>query len=137
MPIQSLNARSLQQRCIACGTQRTIGLEQLETGILSEHADAATVVVLPTCPGCGSVEFLFGSSEDQPDHTAPGSYGHLQRLLVNHLHAELVDADRISDESRGRASRLKRPGDDVLAQWFPHGLTIDQGPPTVTGGTAQ
>jgi hypothetical protein len=136
MPIQSLSARSLQQRCIACGALRSIGLEQLETGILSEHEDAASVVVLPTCNGCGSVEFLFGSSEDQPEHTSPGSYGHLHRLLVNQLHAELLDADQISAESRSRTPRLKRPGDSVLAQWFPHGLTIDQDVPPVTGGTA-
>jgi hypothetical protein len=135
MPILSLASRSLQQRCIACGAQRTVGLDQLETGILHEDDDAAAVVALPTCTSCGSVEFLFGSLDDQPEHTAPGSFGHLHRLLVNQLHAALLDADRITEKSRDRKPRLDRPTDSVLAQWFPHGLTIDQDLPPVTGGT--
>jgi hypothetical protein len=136
MPIESISTKSVQQRCIHCRQARALELEQLEIGILEAGGTAATVVSLPACAGCQTVEFLFGSSDAQPEHPSPGSYGHLHGLLVNRLHAELLDADQVSDESRSRTPRLKRPSDEVLARWFPHRLTLDQDLPSVTGGTA-
>jgi hypothetical protein len=138
MPLQSLTSGAVHQRCIACGEVRILTLDQLEVSIFEEKLEApsSAMVALPPCATCHSVEFLAGSSETAPEHPRPGSYGHLHRLLVDQLHAELLDADRVGDESRGRKPRLKRPGDEVIAQWFPRGLTIDEDLPSVAAGTA-
>jgi len=129
MPIQSLTRNRVLQHCIACGESRDLDLEQLEVGIFDGEPEgaAATVVTMPPCSRCASVEFLIGSSASAPEDPQPGSYGHLHRLLVDRLHADLIDLGRVAPDSQGRELRLRRPGTSELERWFPNGLVIEPG----------
>jgi len=127
MPIQCIQKNhSIRQRCIACGESRTIAFEQLEVGLLDEHieATATSVIALPACSICGSVEYLVGSAEGSPGHPHPGSYGHLHRLLVDQLHSELVDGGGDADDGPRPARTVRQPTADEMARWFPHGLVL-------------
>jgi len=118
MPLQHIQKDRILQRCIACGDARTIAFELLEVA-------TAPVIALPPCAACGSVEYLVGSAEDAPGHPQPGSYGHLHRMLVDHLYSELAGTDADDQPVCNR-----RPSAEELAQWFPDGLVLADPEPT-------
>ena len=87
------------------------------------------VVPLPPCPACKSSEFLIRSTDGEPAHPAPGSFGHLHRLLVDQVHAELVKRKRVlpslKDKQGVVQTGLAKPvAATELKRWFPSGMKI-------------
>jgi hypothetical protein len=61
---------------------------------------------------------------------APGSFGHLHRLLVDAVHAELVKRKRVIPLLKDKQGRVdptlaKPVATEELARWFPQGLKIE------------
>jgi hypothetical protein len=115
MPIEELTPIDVSHACCFCGTTHRTALSVLRASQQEAPIPVADDVVrLPQCE-CGAVEFLAHSLPNETAHPSPGSYGHLHRLLVDHLHAVL---DGATD------------GPAELAQWFPDGLRLAVPPPT-------
>lgn len=129
MPIVELNASDLLQRCTSCDGENRLALSLLEAGTGTGTQVDPRVIRLPSCAHCGSVEFLIRSGEEESERAAPGSLGHLHRLLVDHLHAGLVEDGRVhavlkeQSDSQSRLQKASPP--DELGRWFPNGLKID------------
>jgi hypothetical protein len=128
MPIESLNDRTLGQRCINCGTARTLELDKLhvklEPGIRPDTSPAK--IDLPVCAsdGCNSSETLFTSPERAAIRATPGSYGHLHSLLVDKLALQLIDGGRLKGGERATAERLIRPREEEASAFFADGLVL-------------
>jgi hypothetical protein len=141
MPIEELADEHLVQRCAHCAAQHTIKHTAITAGVAAPAAPAdAAVVALPACANCGAQEFLLRSPVDAPEHPAPGSYGHLHRLLVDCLHARLVARGRVAKELRKAGGVTAVPVDEgALARWFPAGLRLPASgaePPAPKAGPA-
>ena len=128
MPIESLNDRKVEQRCINCGTARTLELDQLELRLEpGARPDASPAKVeLPICAnaGCSSSETLFASPAKAAVAAVPGSYGHLHSLMVDKLVVELIQAGRLKGGERATAERLIRPRDEEVNAFFDNGLLL-------------
>jgi len=130
MSIHEMNATEVLQRCGKCAAENRITLDSLEVGVARDDQTDAAVVPLPACPTCRSTEFLLRSRDDEPVHPAPGSFGHLHRMLVDEVHAELVKRKRVIPSLKDKQGRvdaqLAKPvvAEDV-ARWFPQGLKIE------------
>jgi hypothetical protein len=129
MTIEEVTTTELVQRCTKCESENRILLDDLEVGLARESQADARVVPLPPCPTCRATEFLFQSPDDEPAHPTPGSFGHLHRLLVDHVHAELVKREKVIPqllEENGRPqNNLARPiAPEAIARWFDRGLKI-------------
>lgn len=130
MSIHEMNSTDVLQRCGKCAAENRIALDSLEVGVARDDQADASVVPLPACPTCRSTEFLLRSPDDEPAHPAPGSFGHLHRMLVDEVHAELVKRKKVipllKDKQGGVDPKLARPvtAEDV-ARWFPQGLKIE------------
>jgi hypothetical protein len=98
MPIYEVTDTDVVQRCSNCNQTNRIALTELQAGVPSPDGSAADprLVALPACPSCKSGEFLIRSSDNDPPHPAPGSFGHLHRLLVDHLQSVLVTTNRVN-----------------------------------------
>ncbi|QRK07468.1 hypothetical protein JQX13_46925 [Archangium violaceum] len=129
MAIHEVTQEEALQRCARCGSDNRLSLKSLEVGVARDGHVDADILPLPPCTQCRSTEFLIRSGEEEGAHLAPGSFGHLHRLLVNHLHAELVQRGRVIPAPRAKAlagTVLPRPVPrGVLARWFPKGLRIE------------
>ena len=134
MPIRELRANDLDQECAKCGAVRTLALSALEAGVSRDNQANSKIVPLPACAACGATEFLI-RSPDGEEHPAPGSYGHMHRLLVDELHAKLVKANRVANGIDAKTVPLKEPTAEVIGRWFPGGLKLP--PPPKTDGGAQ
>ena len=116
--IESIQEQHTVVRCAICEQPRDLRLEGLQVKTL----DATTAVVaLPSC-ACGAVEYLVRAV--RPEHPEPGSQSHRHQLLVDHLHAELVRTQRISADSKDARKVCPPVSPDVLARWFPDGLSV-------------
>lgn len=130
MSIHEMNATEVLQHCGKCAAENRIALDSLEVGVARDDQTDATVVSLPACPTCRSTEFLLRSPDDEPAHPAPGSFGHLHRMLVDEVHAELVKRKKVipllKDPLGFVDLALAKPiaASDV-ARWFPQGLKIE------------
>lgn len=132
MPIYEVTSTDALQICVSCDRATRLPLATLQAGVPDPRGAEALAVLLPPCPQCGSVEYLFRSPDAEPEHSEPGSFGHLHRLMVDHLHSELVKADRvhpgIRDKKTGkpdpRIARAVKPAD--REKFFPRGLKIDR-----------
>lgn len=129
MAIEELSGTQLLQRCAACGSLNQLALDALEAGVAREGLVDAGVVPLPACATCGAREFLIRADDDEPEHPAPGSVGHLHRLLVGEVHAELVAKDRLVAPLREQQKLLsskfvRRRSAAELREWFPDGLKL-------------
>ena len=130
MSVHEMNATEVLQRCGKCAAENRIALDSLEVGVARDDQTDATVVPLPECPTCRSTEFLLRSPDNEPAHSAPGSFGHLHRMLVDEVHAELVKRKKVIpllQDKLGRVdAKLAKPvaAEDV-ARWFPLGLKIE------------
>ncbi len=130
MSIHELNTSDVLQRCGKCAAENRIVLDSLEVGVARDDQTDAGVVPLPACPTCRSTEFLLRSPDNEPAHPAPGSFGHLHRMLVDEVHAELVKRKKVipllKDKQGVVDPKLARPvaAEDV-ARWFPKGLKIE------------
>lgn len=142
MAILEITATEVVQHCAKCGRENRLPLAGLEVGISIHGVPAAELapdprpIQLPPCPTCKSQEFLIRSEEGEPEHRAPGSFGHLHRLLVDHLHSELVKANKVSQHLRDQQGRVDPKIAKPLKQadrdkFFGRGLKIERFP----GGT--
>lgn len=137
MAIYELNDTEVRQRCSKCGVESRIALDALEVGASRGVQIDGRLVPLPACPGCRSTEWLVRSADDETPHPAPGSSGHLHRLLVDQVHAELVKRLRVVPELKQDGGRplegLARPvaAADVK-RWFPAGFRIQLPEPEVS-----
>ncbi len=130
MSIHEMTSTEVLQRCGKCAAENRIALDTLEVGVARDEQTDASVVPLPACPTCRSTEFLLRSPNDEPAHPAPGSFGHLHRLLVDEMHAELVKRKKVIPllkDNQGRVDpKLAKPvAVEELARWFPQGLKIE------------
>jgi hypothetical protein len=129
MSIHEMTSTEVLQRCGKCAAENRIALDTLEVGVARDEQTDGSVVPLPACPTCRSTEFLLRSPNDEPAHPAPGSFGHLHRLLVDEMHAELVKRKKVIPllkDNQGRVDpKLAKPvAAEELARWFPQGLKI-------------
>lgn len=130
MSIHEMTSTEVLQRCGKCAAENRIALDTLEVGVARDEQTDGSVVPLPACPTCRSTEFLLRSPNDEPAHPAPGSFGHLHRLLVDEMHAELVKRKKVIPllkDNQGRVDpKLAKPvAAEELARWFPQGLKIE------------
>ncbi|WP_434345744.1 hypothetical protein ACN6A1_27850 [Myxococcus virescens] len=129
MAIHEVTADDVLQRCARCGSGNRLSLDTLEVGVARREDVDDGLVQLPPCPACRSTEFLIRAPEGEPEHPAPGSFGHLHRLLVGHLHAELVQRGRLhtvlKPKGGGAGRVVVRPlPQEARERWFPQGLRI-------------
>lgn len=129
MAIHEVTNAELLQRCAKCGAENRIALDALEVGLTRDDHVDARIVCLPACPRCRSTEFLLRSPDDEPAHAAGGSFGHLHRMLVDHVHAELVTRARVVPALKHAAqdvAAFARPlSKEAVQRWFPEGFKID------------
>src|SRR4051812_10280104 len=133
MAILEVTNTDVLQRCERCENERWIPLAGLQAGVALDPVSGSdpTIIPLPPCPNCSSFECLIREPDDEPAHPSPGSFGHLHRLLVNHLHSVLVSANKVHPflkDKNGKAnSRLAKPVDKAnLDKFFGGGLKIDR-----------
>jgi hypothetical protein len=130
MSIHELTSTEIIQRCGKCTAENRIALDSLEVGVARDDQTDAHVVPLPACPTCRSREYLLRSPDGEPPHPAPGSFGHLHRLLVDAVHAELVKRKKVIPLLKDKQGRVDPklakpvPAEDA-ARWFPRGLKIE------------
>nr|BDT32006.1 hypothetical protein MFMH1_16750 [Myxococcus sp. MH1] len=145
MAIHEVTVDDVLQRCARCGSGNRISLDSLEVGVARREDADDGLVQFPPCPACRSTEFLIRAPESEPEHPAPGSFGHLHQLLVGHLHAELVQRGRLHTVLKpkgGSTSKVVvRPlSQDARERWFPQGLRIEvpsDEQPRVSGESSQ
>ena len=120
MPIREIFADRIEQDCIACGGVRHVALSALTAAAGQGGQAGRGLLQLPSCPSCGAVEFLVASGKAEPEHPAPGSFGHKHQLLVDVLHARAIVAGHA--EASGHPPELAA---ETLEKWFPHGLRLE------------
>jgi hypothetical protein len=130
MAISEVTDTDVFQHCDACGDEHRVLLDGLAAGVAQEDRADGLVVPMPPCPVCGATEFLVRAPDTEPEHPSPGSFGHRHRMLVDHLHAELVRRDQVVApllDQEGRApTALARPlTTEARERWFPGGMKID------------
>jgi hypothetical protein len=128
MAIQEITSTEVVQRCAKCDHENRIALDDLEVG-LERGVDQVedSIVPLPECPTCHSREFLVRSPADEQEYPGPqNSAGHLHRLIVDELHAELVKKGRVVERLRKDADKvLTRPiATETRATFFKQGLKL-------------
>jgi hypothetical protein len=130
VPLVEIRETNVSQRCAHCDAVHCIEISSLEVGVAFGAQRDGRVVGLPPCARCGATEFLVRSTERTSSLRMAGSSGHLHRLLVDHLHAELVRRAQVAGSSNGTASSselLALPlREDERRRWFPHGLKIEE-----------
>lgn len=130
MAITELTDTEVVQHCTKCSRQNRIAIDALEAGVAHGDQPDGRIVPLPACPTCRSTEFLIRSPDDEPAHPAPGSFGHLHRMLVDVLHAGLIEREKVIPVLKDHHSNIDvsfaRPiSDDDIQRWFPKGLKIE------------
>lgn len=121
--IELIEGDRIGVRCGECREPRAVELRGIEVRTLSS---AAAIVALPPCV-CGAVEFLVRAARPEPEE--PGGTTHRHQLLVDHLHATLARQGRVTRDSKDAEMVCPEVPRDVLARWFPTGLTLDSGEP--------
>jgi len=133
MAIHEVTAEDMLQRCARCGSSNRLTLDTLEVGVARREDVDDGLVQLPACPACSSTEFLIRATEGEPEHPAPGSFGHLHQLLVGHVHAELTQRGRLHSmlkTKKGGAGKVvvSPLSQEARERWFPRGLRIAEPP---------
>jgi len=134
MAIREIRASDFDQECAKCGNVRAVTFSSVEVGVARDNQVDSRIVPLPSCPTCGATEFLLRSPTGE-EHPAPGSYGHLHRLLVDELHAKLVKANRVANGLDSKTVAVKEPSAETIGRYFPGGLKLP--PPPKSDGGAQ
>ena len=130
MPITAIEDNTLHLACALFGAEHSTGLDALHP---SQHArdelpddfpgaDETDILKLPPCPACDATEALIRSPKGEPEHPTPGSYGHLHRLLVDHVHDRVHAKPTMSGKGASQATRASQA---ALSAWFPDGLRLD------------
>ena len=125
MAIFQITDTEVVQRCAKCSQENHTPLSKLQVGVArdSSHTDLS-IIPLPQCPKCKSGEFLIQSDDSAPAYPAPGSFGHLHRMLVDQLHAQLVSAGQVNPAITVKPTARPVAAAD-LKRWFPSGMKID------------
>jgi hypothetical protein len=123
MPIRELRDSDLDQQCANCGAVAAIGVDDLAVGVAHDTQLNPALVGLPPCAACGSTEFLI-RSPDGEEHPAPGSFGHKHKLLVDKLHARLVQRGQVALGLDAAKVTTKEPPEAVMDRWFKDGLKL-------------
>jgi len=135
MALHEINRQHVLQRCSRCDSDNRASLDALEVGVARREDVDDGLVQLPPCPSCRSTEFLIRADEGEPENPTPGSFGHLHRLLVDHLHAELLQRGRLHAGLKaklGKRTVVARPlTQEARERWFPKGLKIEVAPDDV------
>lgn len=127
MAIQEITTTEVIQRCAKCDAENRVALDSLEVGVEREGQVDDAIVPMPECQTCHSREFLVRSPADEQEYAgARSSPGHLHRLIIDELHAELVKKGRVVATLRKRSGKvLTRPiGDETRASLFKQGLKL-------------
>ena len=127
MAIHEVTTTDVLQRCEACDDEHRILIDDLEVGVVRDQQVDGRLVPMPPCPVCGAVEFLVRAPDDEPEHPSQGSFGHLHRMLVDELHADLVTRGRINaalrDAEGGIPTNLAKPlSTEKRERWFSKGM---------------
>lgn len=131
MPIREIRADDIDQECIKCGRVVAVPFTAIAAGVSREGQINPNVVAMPVCAACGSAEFLLRSPYDE-EHPSQGSYGHKHKLLVDKLHAELVQRGRVAEGLKPEDVPTKEPPAAAMDKWFKNGLRLE--PPTTADG---
>lgn len=130
MTIQEITPTDVLQRCESCEDKHRILIDDLEVGATQGPQQVeGRLVPLPPCPACGAVEFLVRTPDHEADHPSQGSFGHLHRMPVDELHAELVTRGKVNAalrDAQGKVpTRLAKPLSAAKRErWFPNGLRV-------------
>lgn len=89
MPIRELFADRIEKECIVCADVHDVAFTAFTVGVKRETQVLSKLMQLPPCPVCGAVEFLASSPDNEPEHPAPGSFGHKHKR-----HASWETSDR-------------------------------------------
>ena len=130
MAIHEVTDTEVLQTCAKCGAENRVPLASLEVGVARETLVDGRVLPLPSCPACRSTEYLLRSPDDEPQYPESGGVGYLHRLLVDHVHAELVRKEQVHPllkDGTGQVDpTLARPlSVETVARWFPNGMRLD------------
>ena len=128
MPIREIRTDDLDQECAKCGAINTVADGDIAAGVVRESNTNTNLVALPVCPVCGSAEFLLRSPDQEDEYPSQGSYGHKHKLLVDKLHAKLVQRGRIGEGLKPEDVALKEPPAAVMDKWFKDGLKLPPPP---------
>jgi len=126
MAIQEITGTELVQRCAKCDRENRIALASIEVGVERDEQIEDDVVPLPECPTCRSREFLLRSPPEEQEHPVQGTAGHLHRLLVDDLHAELVKKGRVVARLKDKTAEVfTRPiANEAKQRFFDKGLKL-------------
>ena len=128
MPIREIREDDLDQECRKCGNVAVVAVGNIAAGIVRQGQANANVVVMPVCAVCGSAEFLLRSPDQENEHPSKGSYGHKHKLLVDKLHAKLVQRGRLGEGLKPEDVATKEPPAAVMDKWFKDGLKLPPPP---------
>ncbi len=126
MPITEIEGNRVIQTCANCGNTSDVSFEAIEVGTVREDKSDYAVIPLPICTSCGAREFLVRSAKDEPEHPAPGCYGHKHRLLTDFLHARLVKNGRLAEGMDPKKVHSREPDEKTLSRWFKGGLRLER-----------
>ncbi len=126
MPILEMHEDRIDQECAKCGEVHQVALDDLTAGVKNEVLTAPPFVKLPQCSNCGAQEYLARSPDDEPDHPSPGCFGHLHRLLVDNLHAKLVEREQVTEGVEMETVKPRKKLKDELKKWFPKDFKLER-----------
>jgi hypothetical protein len=127
MPITKITEETLEQVCANCDKNISLSMSNVSVGVSAdEDYIDDSVIRLPRCPDCGSVEFLFRSPENEPEFSSPGSHAHLHRLLVDLLHAKLVKQGNVQEGLDPKKVKTRPPDKETISRWFKEGLVLER-----------
>ena len=124
MTIREISDETVEQTCDVCGNVRTVDLEDISVGMVTEEQINDSVIPLSRCDSCGAVEYLIPSKEDAPEHPSPGSFGHRHAILVDVLHKRLVDQGHFIKELEPDKHKKKKRTKEEIGRWFKDGLRL-------------
>lgn len=108
---------SIEQRCDVCNARRELMLESLEAGVALDDPPTPmnpNIIALPSCPHCGSREFLQRVASTDPSEVTETAD---HRRGVNALHAALVAAGRTAAGLRDWIARETSVADEAVIPW--------------------
>ncbi len=126
MPIQEIHEDRIDQKCAKCGEVLNIPLDDLTAGVKNGEQVMAQIIKLSPCAKCGAQEFFIRAPDDEPEHPSPGCYGHLHRLLVDDLHAKLVEREQVAEGFDLDAVSPREKLKDELKKWFPKDFKLER-----------
>lgn len=127
MAIHEVTTNDVLQRCESCNDEHRVLIDDLEVGVARDQQVDGRMVPMPPCPVCAAVEFLVRAPDNEPEHPSQGSFGHLHRMMVDELHAELVTRGKVNaalrdGEGNVPPSLAKPLSTEKRDRWFSKGL---------------